>query len=80
MALTRLTMTGWVGQRFQHGYAWSPRVLVYGNALRIPYQGLITCLSHMERHPTITETLITNTPHKERSPLLGDLDSLLTTI
>ena len=63
--------TGWVGQRFQHGYAWSPRMLVYGNALRITYQGLITCLSHMERHPIIMEILIPNTRHKERSPLLG---------
>ena len=37
-------------------------------------------LPRMERHPTILENLVPSLLHKEKSPLLRDLGSPLTTI
>ena len=54
------------------GFTWSSQMLIEGNILHITWGESTTdsYLPHMERHPTIIETLAPDPPHKEKSPLL----------
>ena len=72
----------WISQRVLRGLAWFSRILIYRNILHITHKNPTThpFLPHMERHPKISETLMPNLPYKDKSPLLRDIDSLLTTI
>ena len=75
-------LTEWRSRWVLRGLAWSSRILIYGNILRFAHKNPTThpYLPRMERHPKISETLMLDLPYKEKSPLLRDLDSLLTTI
>ena len=72
----------WRSRWVLRGLAWSSRIIIYRNILRITHKNPTThpYLPHMERHPKISETLTPDLPYKEKSSLLRDLDSLLTTI